>query len=84
MLYVAVGNPVPDFFGGVRMGKNLYTAAMIVLDARIGNLLWFRQFVPHDMHDWDLRVTNPLGEPGWHDRTVGRRCRPFDRLRLAS
>jgi hypothetical protein len=32
LLYVAAGNPVPDFFGGVRMGKNLYTAAMIVLD----------------------------------------------------
>jgi len=34
LLYIAVGNPVPDFFGGVRMGNNLYTAAMIVLDAR--------------------------------------------------
>jgi alcohol dehydrogenase (cytochrome c) len=60
LLYVAVGNPAPDFFGGVRMGKNLYTAAMIVLDARSGKLQWFRQFVPHDQHDWDLTVTNPL------------------------
>jgi alcohol dehydrogenase (cytochrome c) len=60
LLYVAVGNPAPDFFGGVRMGKNLYTAAMIVLDAGSGKLQWFRQFVPHDLHDWDLTVTNPL------------------------
>ena len=60
LLYIAVGNPVPDFFGGVRMGKNLYTAAMIVVDARSGKLQWFRQFVPHDQHDWDLTVTNPL------------------------
>ena len=60
MLYVAVGNPVPDFFGDVRIGKNLYTAAMVVLDARTGKLQWFRQFVPHDQHDWDLTVTNPL------------------------
>ena len=59
-LYVAVGNPVPDFFGGVRMGKNLYTAAMIVLDAKSGELQWFRQVVPHDLHDWDLTITNPL------------------------
>jgi alcohol dehydrogenase (cytochrome c) len=59
-LYIAVGNPAPDFFGGVRMGKNLYTAAMVVLDARSGKLQWFRQFVPHDQHDWDLTVTNPL------------------------
>jgi alcohol dehydrogenase (cytochrome c) len=59
-LYVAVGNPAPDFFGGVRMGKNLYTAAMIVLDAKTGELQWFRQVVPHDLHDWDLTITNPL------------------------
>lgn len=60
LLYVAVGNPVPDFFGDVRMGDNLYTAAMIVLDAKTGKLQWFRQVVPHDLHDWDLTVTNPL------------------------
>jgi alcohol dehydrogenase (cytochrome c) len=60
LLYVAVGNPVPDFFGAARMGKNLYTAAMVVLDAKTGKLQWFRQFVPHDQHDWDLTVTNPL------------------------
>jgi len=60
LLYVAVGNPAPDYFGSVRMGNNLYTAAMIVLDARTGKLQWFRQVVPHDLHDWDLTVTNPL------------------------
>jgi alcohol dehydrogenase (cytochrome c) len=60
LLYVAVGNPAPDFFGGVRMGKNLYTAAMVALDAKTGELQWFRQFVPHDLHDWDLTITNPL------------------------
>jgi glucose dehydrogenase len=59
-LIIAVGNPAPHFFGDVRMGKNLYTAAMVVLDAKSGKLQWFRQFVPHDQHDWDLTVTNPL------------------------
>jgi len=33
---------------------------MIVLDARTGKLQWFRQVVSHDLHDWDLTVTNPL------------------------
>src|SRR5262245_7537990 len=60
LLYVAVGNPVPDFFGDVRTGVNLYTAAMIVLDVRTGKLQWYKQFVPHDVHDWDLTVTGPL------------------------
>jgi hypothetical protein len=60
LLYVAVGNPAPDFFGGVRMGKNLYTAAMIVLDARSGKLQWFRQFVPHDQHDRSQHLAQRL------------------------
>jgi len=60
LLYVAVGNPVPDFFGGARTGKNLYTAAMVVLDVKTGSLQWFQQFVAHDVHDWDLTVTSPL------------------------
>jgi hypothetical protein len=33
---------------------------MVVLDVRSGKLQWFGQFVPHDQHDWDLTVTNPL------------------------
>ena len=60
LLYVAVGNPAPDFFGGARTGKNLYTAAMVVLDVKTGSLQWFQQFVAHDVHDWDLTVTSPL------------------------
>jgi alcohol dehydrogenase (cytochrome c) len=60
LLYVAVGNPVPAFFGDVRRGANLYTAAMVVLDLRTGKLQWYRQTVPHDLHDWDLTVTSPL------------------------
>ncbi|MFN0037952.1 MAG: pyrroloquinoline quinone-dependent dehydrogenase [Burkholderiales bacterium] len=60
LLYVAVGNPVPVFFGDTRQGENLYTAAMIVLDAKTGKLQWHKQIVPHDLHDWDLTVTGPL------------------------
>jgi len=59
-IYVAVGNPAPDFVGHERPGDNLYTGAMVVLDARTGKLQWYKQAVPHDTHDWDLPVTSPL------------------------
>ena len=62
LLYAAVGNPVPDFFGDVREGSNLYTGSLIVLDAKSGRLVWHRQLVPHDLHDWDLTVAGPLYE----------------------
>ncbi|HVY05610.1 MAG TPA: PQQ-binding-like beta-propeller repeat protein [Burkholderiales bacterium] len=59
-LYVAVGNPAPDMLGVVRPGTNLYTNSIVVLDARTGALVWHKQAVPHDTHDWDVPVTAPL------------------------
>jgi alcohol dehydrogenase (cytochrome c) len=60
LLFVAVGNPAPDFFGDVRQGANLYTNSLVVLDARTGQLVWHYQAVPHDLHDWDLTQVSPL------------------------
>jgi alcohol dehydrogenase (cytochrome c) len=60
VVYVPVANPAPDFLGDARPGKNLYTCAMLALDARTGNLRWFYQLVPHDEHDWDTTQASPL------------------------
>lgn len=60
LLYVAVGNPAPDMLGTVRPGTNLYTNSIVVLDARTGQLVWHKQAVPHDTHDWDMPVTAPM------------------------
>ncbi len=59
-LYIAVGNPAPDFFASHRPGTNLYTNSVVVLDVRSGKLLWHKQTVPHDTHDWDMPVASPL------------------------
>ena len=40
-IFVAVGNLAPDFHGSDRVGANLYTNAVIVLDARTGKLKWY-------------------------------------------
>jgi alcohol dehydrogenase (cytochrome c) len=53
LLYWGVGNPAPDWNGGVRPGDNLYTCSLIALDAKTGRLKWHFQFTPHDVHDWD-------------------------------
>jgi alcohol dehydrogenase (cytochrome c) len=60
LVYVPVGNPAPDFFGGVRMGDNLYTDSLVALDIKTGKPAWSKQFVPHDTHDWDLSQVSPL------------------------
>jgi len=53
LLYWGTGNPGPDYDGKVRAGDNLYTDAIVALDADTGKLRWHYQFTPHDTHDWD-------------------------------
>jgi alcohol dehydrogenase (cytochrome c) len=60
LIYVPVGNPTPYIFGAARPGANLYTNAMLVMDAKTGALQWYKQLVPHDTHDWDLAIAGPL------------------------
>jgi alcohol dehydrogenase (cytochrome c) len=54
-LYVDCGNPQPDFLGTIRKGANLYSNSMVALDISSGKptVKWYRQFIPHDTHDWD-------------------------------
>ena len=52
-IYWGTGNPNPDYYGGDRIGDNLYTASIVALDADTGTLKWHYQFTPHDLHDWD-------------------------------
>jgi glucose dehydrogenase len=56
-LYFAVGNPSPDLDGSVRPGDNLYTDAIVAIDATNGQHKWHFQQVPHDV--WDLDAVSP-------------------------
>jgi len=60
ILYVAGGNPAPDFWDDARPGANLYTNSMIALDGKTGKLLWYNQFIPHDVDDYDITHVNPI------------------------
>lgn len=59
-LYVPTGNPGPDFYGAYRPGANLYTCSVLMLDAATGALRGYHQFVPHDVHDWDIAASPML------------------------
>jgi glucose dehydrogenase len=56
-IFVSVGNPSPDLDGSVRPGDNLYTDAVVAIDATSGKTKWYYQTVPHDV--WDLDATSP-------------------------
>jgi len=59
-LFVAVTNPAPDLAAKLRPGDNRYSNSAVVLDVRTGKLLWYKQMVPNDSHDWDLTQVSPL------------------------
>jgi PQQ-dependent dehydrogenase (methanol/ethanol family) len=65
IIYWPVGNPHPDTDGDERAGDNLYTNSDLALDAKTGKLLWYFQFTPHDLHDWDANEPVVLINDKW-------------------
>ena len=53
LVYWGTGNQGPDWNGDVRLGDNLYSDAVLAIDPDTGELKWYFQFTPHDIHDWD-------------------------------
>ena len=53
LTYWGTGNVGPDYSHEQRPGDNLYTAAVVALDADTGALKWHYQFTPHDRYDYD-------------------------------
>ena len=54
IVYVPTGSAVPDFFGGERIGDNLFANSLIALDATTGERIWHFQAVRHDIWDRDF------------------------------
>jgi quinoprotein glucose dehydrogenase len=59
ILFAATGSPTGDFFGGKRLGANLFGNCVLALDARTGKRIWHFQTVHHDLWDWD-NASQPL------------------------
>jgi glucose dehydrogenase len=53
MIFLAVGSPAYDFYGGDRKGANLYGNSLVALDVRTGKPIWHYQLVHHDIWDYD-------------------------------
>ena len=68
LLYWGVGNPSPDLNGDVRKGDNLFTCAVVALEASTGKRRWHFQFTPHDTRDWDANETPMLVDRLWKGR----------------
>lgn len=54
IVYVPTGSAAYDFWGGDRLGQNLFANSLLALDAATGERLWHFQTVHHDIWDRDL------------------------------
>jgi glucose dehydrogenase len=54
VLYAPTGSAVFDFYGGDRVGDDLYADTLLALDANTGKRIWHFQGVHHDIWDRDF------------------------------
>lgn len=54
IVYMPMGGPAANYYGGDRKGNNYYANSLVAVDANTGKLKWFFQTVHHELWDYDL------------------------------
>jgi quinoprotein glucose dehydrogenase len=70
LVYIPVGMPLMDEYGGHRPGNNLFGNSLVAIDAKTGQRRWHFQMVHHDIWDYDTPMA-----PNLMDVTVDGRPR---------
>jgi quinoprotein glucose dehydrogenase len=70
IVYIPVGMPIMDEYGGHRPGANLFGTSIVALDASTGTRKWHFQFVHHDIWDYDTPMAPNLLDINVGGRTV--------------
>jgi quinoprotein glucose dehydrogenase len=60
IVYAPTGSATFDWYGGDRIGDNLFANSLLALDAKTGKRLWHFQTVHHDSWDRDLPMAPSL------------------------
>lgn len=62
LVFLPIGQPAAQYYGGARHGQNLYSSSIVALDANTGKLRWHFQLTHHDMWDYDAEAAPSLME----------------------
>ncbi len=54
LVFVPTSCPSPDYYGGERLGNNLFANSLVAIRAATGEVVWHFQTVHHDIWDYDL------------------------------
>jgi len=60
LVYIPVGMPLMDEYGGHRPGDNLFGNSIVALDVKTGERRWHFQMVHHDIWDYDTPMAPNL------------------------
>jgi quinoprotein glucose dehydrogenase len=60
IVYIPVGSPATNYYGGDRPGVNAYGNSIVAVDAQSGKYLWHFQTVHHDIWDTDMPTAGAL------------------------
>jgi len=52
-LYVPTNTTAPDYYGGHRLGDNLFAESILCLDLETGKRIWHFQMIHHGLWDYD-------------------------------
>ena len=75
LVYLPIGTPTNDFYGGHRLGDNLFAESLVAVDLRTGKRRWHFQTVHHGLWDYDPPSrTQPGGSRGGRPRDQGGRA----------
>ena len=59
-VYLPIGTPTNDWYGGHRLGDNLFAESLVAVEAATGRLVWHYQLVHHGVWDYDLPAAPTL------------------------
>jgi quinoprotein glucose dehydrogenase len=54
LVYIPIGSPSANYWGGTRPGSNLFGNSVVALDVKTGEYKWHFQTVHHDLWDVDM------------------------------
>jgi quinoprotein glucose dehydrogenase len=60
LVYIPVGMPLMDEYGGHRPGDNLFGNSIVAIDVKTGKRKWHFQMVHHDIWDYDTPMAPNL------------------------
>lgn len=70
LVFIPTGSASPDFYGGERLGNNLFANSIVALRASTGERVWHFQTVHHDLWDYDVASPPVLFDVHRNGRTI--------------